>query len=400
MSNHFLAVETDLAIDGGLSAEGLNHLSGHYKSVLYICCDDICNKETPDFGVVGGYSVVAEHFPPPQSIHIPLNPADAAYQSNCETVIAVRQYSQFESALDRLQRPTAIVCKSARRAGAIYAAYKGVKEDKASAEVLAEAENKGLSFVGAPGLVAWLTTVVDNLKKKVEPIIFKQMIESESSTYTYLLADPTSKEAVLIDPVLETVERDLAVIKEMGLTLKYAINTHVHADHITGSGLLKQAIPACKSIIGATNLNMGALADIFVNENDKICFGDRYLHCFPTPGHTEGCFSFVLDDFSRVFTGDALLINGCGRTDFQGGSSEDLYQSVRNKIFSLPNNCTVLPAHDYKGLFSSTVSQEKTQNPRLTLKLEDFVVLMAGLQLPYPKKIDASMPANLKCGII
>jgi sulfur dioxygenase len=228
-------------------------------------------------------------------------------------------------------------------------------------------------------------------------IIFRQLYEKESSTYTYLLADPVSKEAVLIDPVLECVERDANLVRELGLNLLYAINTHCHADHITGTGALKLLLPEMKSMISAAS---GAAADVKLNDGDTITFGTRSLKCVSTPGHTEGCMSFILDDNSGVFTGDTLLYRGCGRTDFQGGSASDLYDNVRNKLFALPEECRVFPAHDYGGRMMSTISEEKQFNPRLKLTntKEQFVEIMVNLNLPLPKKLEASLPANLRDG--
>ena len=227
-------------------------------------------------------------------------------------------------------------------------------------------------------------------------LIFRQLFEKESSTYTYLLACTETKEAILIDPVIETAERDSKLISELGLILKYAINTHLHADHITGTGKLKSLIPGTQSAISRL---AGAKADVILEDSDKINFGARFVKGISTPGHTSGCFSYVLDDESMVFTGDTLLIRGCGRTDFQGGSSELLYESVHKKLFVLPESCQVFPAHDYKGQTSSTIFEEKTHNPRLTKDQTGFIDIMANLNLSYPKKIDVSLPANQVCGI-
>ena len=191
----------------------------------------------------------------------------------------------------------------------------GVKQGKSAEEVLAMATEKGFSYVGSAGYVAWSSAVVTQLRKPTIPLLFRQMYEAESSTYTYLLADEQTKEAILIDPVLETVERDLEIIKNLGLTLKYMLNTHCHADHITGTGKIKQILGStCQSVIAKAS---SALADIHLADGDKVMFGNRHVMGFSTPGHTAGCFTFVLDDFSLIFSGDALLIRSCGRTDFQ-----------------------------------------------------------------------------------
>jgi sulfur dioxygenase len=226
---------------------------------------------------------------------------------------------------------------------------------------------------------------------------FQQLFEPESSTFTYLLWDVDSKDAILVDPVDLTVERDLELVQKLGLKLKYGINTHAHADHITGTWLLKQKVPGLQSAISTASK---AVADVHLAPGDKVVFGERYLTCRATPGHTAGCMSYVADDESFVLTGDALLIEGCGRTDFQGGSADTLYDSVHQQIFTLPDACIIYPAHDYKGRTSSTVGKEKENNPRLGQgKTKDqYVEIMASLDLAYPKKIDVAVPANMRCG--
>lgn len=231
---------------------------------------------------------------------------------------------------------------------------------------------------------------------KDKDIVFRQLLEYKSFTYSYLVADPDTKEAILIDPVIETVPRDSKIVKDLGLNLKYAINTHVHADHITGTGFLKKQFPMCKSAISAASK---AGADIKLKEGDKLTFGKYELEVRSTPGHTNGCITYVWHEKEMAFTGDALLVRGCGRTDFQEGSSETLYNSVHNKIFSLPPNYTLYPAHDYTGQTSTTVEEEKMMNPRLTKSKEEFVKIMKELNLPYPKQIDKALPANLVCGL-
>lgn len=226
--------------------------------------------------------------------------------------------------------------------------------------------------------------------------LFRQMFDPTSCTYTYLLADTESKEAILIDPVLEQVDRDASVVRDLNLSLKFVMNTHMHADHITGTGLLKKKIDGCKSLISEAS---GAQADIHVNPGEKIEFGRHQLEVRPTPGHTSGCVTYVCHEQGIAFTGDAVLIRGCGRTDFQEGDPATLYDSVHKQIFSLPENFKLYPAHDYKGLMVTTVKEEKTLNPRLTKPLEQFVEIMNNLNLPYPKKIDMALPANRMCGI-
>ncbi|XP_069496955.1 persulfide dioxygenase ETHE1, mitochondrial [Ambystoma mexicanum] len=231
---------------------------------------------------------------------------------------------------------------------------------------------------------------------QLQGLLFRQLFEPVSSTYTYLLADQATKEAVLIDPVLETAKRDAKLVRELGLNLVYAANTHCHADHITGTGLLKRLLPGCTSVISKDS---GAAADILIQEGHTIKFGRFALETRSTPGHTDGCLTYVLQDHSMAFTGDALLIRGCGRTDFQQGCPRTLYNSVHSKILSLPEHCLLYPAHDYTGQSVSSVKEEKQLNPRLTKSVEEFVKIMDGLNLPKPSQIDIAVPANLKCGI-
>lgn len=227
-------------------------------------------------------------------------------------------------------------------------------------------------------------------------LIFFQLYEKESSTYTYLLGDVKTAEAVIIDPVYETRERDLKLINELGLKLKYVLETHVHADHITGSGELRNRTGAKIALNGAYS---ASCSDIALNDKSEITFGSHKITAISTPGHTKGCMTYHLDNM--LFTGDALLIRGCGRTDFQDGSPETLFHSVRDKIFSYPDETFIYPAHDYKGLNRTTVGLEKKLNPRLKLEnsKEDFVKIMSELKLDYPKKLQVAVPANMQCGL-
>lgn len=230
-----------------------------------------------------------------------------------------------------------------------------------------------------------------------EKMGLKQLFDDDSSTYTYLLWDTSAKDAILVDPVDIQIDRDLQEVAGLGLNLKYGVNTHAHADHITGTYLLKQRVPGLQSIIAKDS---GAKADILVEAGDQIKFGNHYISARATPGHTSGCLSYVADDESFVLTGDALLIQGCGRTDFQQGSSSTLYDSVHTQLFTLPESTIVYPAHDYKGRTSSSIGSEKETNPRLGQgkTKEEFIDIMANLNLAYPKKIDVAVPANMRCG--
>lgn len=225
--------------------------------------------------------------------------------------------------------------------------------------------------------------------------LFRQLFDNRTYTYTYILADTQTKEAVIIDPVLELVPRDAAVIEELGLKPLYGINTHVHADHVTGTWNLKKVFPDVKSVI---SLASQAKADLLVSNGDLIKFGKYSLECRNTPGHTDGCMTYVWHENKMAFTGDALLIRGCGRTDFQQGSSERLYESVHNKILSLPSETLLYPGHDYTGQTVTTVAEEKLYNKRVTRSKEEFAKIMNNLNLPYPREIDRALPANMVCG--
>ena len=228
-------------------------------------------------------------------------------------------------------------------------------------------------------------------------LIFRQLFDAASSTYTYLLGDADSGQAVLIDPVYENVRRDLALLRELGLRLAATLDTHVHADHVTAAWLLKQR---CGSQILLSEDSGAAHADRLLRHGDRVSFGARTLDVRATPGHTSGCLSYVLDDHSMAFTGDALLIRGCGRTDFQQGSPTLLYQSVRAQILSLPAACLLYPAHDYRGLTVTSVGEEQRFNLRLggDVDVADFTGYMSNLGLPHPKLMDIAVPANLRCG--
>ncbi|GAV78686.1 Lactamase_B domain-containing protein [Cephalotus follicularis] len=260
---------------------------------------------------------------------------------------------------------------------------------------------KGVHFtIPRNGSQMPITTTSSSTKK----LLFRQLFEKDSSTYTYLLADVShpQKPALLIDPVDKTVDRDLSLIKELGLKLIYAMNTHVHADHVTGTGLIKSKVSGVKSIISKAS---GSKADLLIEPGDKVSFGDLFLEVRATPGHTLGCVTYVTGDGPdqpqprMAFTGDTLLIRGCGRTDFQGGSSQQLYNSVHSQIFTLPKDTFIYPAHDYRGFTVSTVGEEMLYNPRLTKDEETFEGIMKNLNLSYPKMMDVAVPANMVCGL-
>ncbi len=229
-------------------------------------------------------------------------------------------------------------------------------------------------------------------------MLFRQLFDRESCTYTYLLADEATKEAVLIDPVREHVDRDLTLLTELGLTLRYTFETHVHADHVTGSGLLRQKLGS-QSVLSARG---GApCVDVAAEDGQQLRFGRHLVSCLATPGHTDGCMSFHVPDLGAVFTGDAMLIRGCGRTDFQQGDASTLYASIHGKIFSLPDSTKVYPGHDYNGRTVSTVGEERAHNPRLGggRSVEEFSKIMGELKLAPPAKIAEAVPANQRCGL-
>jgi sulfur dioxygenase len=228
-------------------------------------------------------------------------------------------------------------------------------------------------------------------------LIFRQLFDAPSSTYTYLLADGASREAVLIDPVFEQAHRDAALLHELALDLKWTLETHVHADHVTGAWLLKQRLGSAIALSAAGG---AAGADRLLQHGERLAFGKRWLEARATPGHTSGCMTFVLDDQSMAFTGDCLLIRGSGRTDFQRGDALQMFRSVREQIFSLPAACLLWPAHDYRGLTVTSVAEERAHNPRLggDVSAEDFAGYMNNLGLPHPKKMEVAVPANLQCG--
>jgi glyoxylase-like metal-dependent hydrolase (beta-lactamase superfamily II) len=228
-------------------------------------------------------------------------------------------------------------------------------------------------------------------------MIFRQLFEPETSSYTYLLGCAETRLALLIDPVLATAERDLAELADHGLTLSWTVETHIHADHVTGACRLRTET-GCR--IAATPGTEGA--DTIVAEGVAIEAGSVRLQPLPTPGHTDDhhCYFVEAQGTGRVFTGDTLLIDGCGRTDFQGGDAATLYRSVHDKIFSLPEDTLLYPGHDYQQRRVSSVAQERARNPRLGggKTVEEFVAIMAGLGLPHPKQIDVAVPANRLCG--
>jgi sulfur dioxygenase len=228
-------------------------------------------------------------------------------------------------------------------------------------------------------------------------VLIRQHYDPVSSTYSYLLIDAASRDGVLIDPVLEQHRRDAALIRELGVRLLFTLDTHCHADHVTGAWRMKQAFG---SRIGLAVAYGARNVDLPLSHGTVVSFGSEALEVRATPGHTAGCLSFLSADRRFVFTGDALLIRAVGRTDFQQGSAAQLFESVRTQLFSLPDDCVVYPGHDYEGRTSSTIGEERRYNPRLggEAKQEDFIGYMENLGLPHPRLIAVAVPANMTCG--
>lgn len=224
-------------------------------------------------------------------------------------------------------------------------------------------------------------------------MILRQLFDYETWTYTYLVADEETNEAVLIDPVLTQIERDIALVRELGLTLTYALDTHVHADHVTAAGHLRDRLGCQTGVAGVSEVKC---ADIDLQDNDKLSLGNLTIEVISTPGHTSGCMSFYINGY--VFTGDSLFIRGCGRTDFQQGDSTLLYESITERLYALPDDTVVCPGHDYNGRTMSTIGEEKAFNPRIGLGKEGFIQYMQDLNLPDPKLIMEAVPSNQSCG--
>ncbi|MEC7596412.1 MAG: MBL fold metallo-hydrolase [Pseudomonadota bacterium] len=230
-------------------------------------------------------------------------------------------------------------------------------------------------------------------------LIFKQLFERESCTYTYLIADSKTKEAAIIDAVDIMIERDTALLKELELDLKFIIETHIHADHITSACPLKKYYPEARIVMGMENVAAEACSDIMAGEGHILNIGKYEITAIETPGHTLGCMSYLVEN--KVLTGDALFIRSTGRCDFQGGSAESLYESIQ-KLYKLPDSTEVYPAHDYNGLSVSTIGEEKKFNSmvRASDDQKTFIDNVNKLDLSLPKKIKVAVPANQSCGLI
>ncbi|MGH8265115.1 MAG: MBL fold metallo-hydrolase [Steroidobacteraceae bacterium] len=232
-----------------------------------------------------------------------------------------------------------------------------------------------------------------------DKLVFRQLFDATSSTYTYVLGDAGSREALIIDTVFEQHFRDRALLEELELKLVAALDTHCHADHVTGAWLMQQAT-GCHIGVSARYGDSLQGADLRLEHGDRMTFGKRFLEARATPGHTDGCMTYVTDDRSMAFTGDCLLIRGAGRCDFQQGNASRLYHSITEQIFSLPDECLVYPGHDYSGRTLSSVGEERRHNPRIGGEADerDFVGFMENLNLPHPKQLAVALPANLRSG--
>jgi glyoxylase-like metal-dependent hydrolase (beta-lactamase superfamily II) len=226
-------------------------------------------------------------------------------------------------------------------------------------------------------------------------MLFRQLFDAITSTYTYLLADPQTKEAMLVDSVLEQVDRDRQLLSELGLTLKYCLETHIHADHITGTAQLREAT-GCAGIV--PEYAQAACANRFIKHGEVLQVGQVRVEAIATPGHTDSHMAYLVNS-THLLTGDALFIRGCGRTDFQSGDAGTLYDSVTQRLFTLPDTTLVYPGHDYRGHTVSTIGEEKQWNPRFVGRdRANFIQFMASLNLPNPQKIMEAVPANERCG--
>ena len=225
-------------------------------------------------------------------------------------------------------------------------------------------------------------------------MIFKQEFDTKSSTYTYIIASAKGREAVIIDPVIENVESYIKILSELDLKLVKVIDTHIHADHVTGASKL-QKVTNCTTLMGEHS--PAETVDIKVKDSEIINIDNLKIKSLYTPGHTSDSYSFILDNY--LFTGDTLLINGTGRTDFQNGSSKDAYNSLFNNLLKLPEETLVYPGHDYNGKFSSTIGNEKKFNPRLQVKsVDEYVDIMSNLNLAKPKLIESNVSRNIQLG--
>jgi len=386
-SVHVPEVPGDVGLCGDMSPSMVPLLAKKYKAWLYLG-GGTQRPATAEI-LTSGCMLETKDLPPPTAL------------PNAEQMDAVL------TSMDELPRPLMIQCSSGLMASATLLFWLAKRRGFSPETAIQFGNDVTLKFftncLSCGPLKDWLLKQLPAHDQQpaasMSGILFRQLFEPESSTFTYLLACERTKEAVLIDPVLEEKDRDLSIIRELGLKLKYCLNTHCHADHITSGGAIRKELPDMKTVIAKAS---GAKADILIDEGDKVAFGDFTIEVLATPGHTDGCLTFLLRGYTgpgMLFTGDTLLIRGCGRTDFQQGNAGTLYDNVHSKIFTLPGETLVYPAHDYKGRNVSSVAEEKKFNARLTKDRESFVKLMGELNLPYPKQLDKALPASLVCGV-
>jgi len=386
-------VPGDISLAGILSEEVVAELASRYRGWLYLN-----EPDHPNFFKAkiegAGCSTRVVPVPSPKS-------GGAATTLTADAVL---------KAMGELPRPLMLQCTSGNRSGAALLLWLAKQQGHNAQSAMQLARDMNLQFFTD---CSECSPIVDWVMGQLEPagtpaaapapqgagFVVKQLFDTQgSSTFTYFVGCSASREAVLIDPVLGMQERDLALADELGFTIKYVVNTHCHADHVTSGAAIKKLRPDVKTIIAEA---AGAKADIKVRDGHKIEFGKYALDCRSTPGHTDGCMTFVLegpDEPRAAFTGDALLIRGCGRTDFQAGNSELLYDSVHQRILSLPGDTKVYPGHDYQGRNLSTVDEERQFNPRLTKSKAEFAQIMANLNLPKPALIETALPWNLLDG--
>jgi len=392
------SIPGDVSLSGNLPSAVISAMlsTGRYKAWLFIDSTDSEFYFPEVFSEAAGVKMVASEWSKP----VPASDAQA------DAVV---------EAIETLPRPLMVQCKTGARASAALAYWLAKRRGysvESMKQLASDADLKCFTRCMVCGpMTEWLLERLSapgdgpSVSLSDSPLIFAQLFDPVSSTFTYLVGSRNTKTCLLLDPVLEQKDRDLALVDELGLVLRYVVNTHCHADHITSGGAIRKERPDVKTVISRAS---GAKADVLVDDGDRIVIeeGVVALEVMATPGHTDGCTSFLLKckplgskQEDMVFTGDTMLIRGCGRTDFQQGSSERLYQSVHSKLFTLDESTLVYPGHDYKGRTVSSIGEEKKYNPRLTKSEPEFTKLMSELNLPYPKKIDVALPANLQCGV-
>jgi len=386
----------DISLCGYLPPEVMENLAPRYKSWIFL------NKATdPNFYPEELALASVNHV---EVLPIPGPPLPMPTDEQVESAL---------NAMDRLPRPLMLQCSSGNRAGVLLLLWL-VKKHGYSVETAQKlARDCDLKFwtrcSNCGPMREWLLARLDRMPSgetpcdgeiltAVESFVFSQLFDPESCTFTYIVGCESTKEAILIDPVREQKDRDMTMLSELGLELRYVVNTHAHADHVTAGGRIRAEKPEVRTVISKAS---GARADVLAEAGDKVVFGNFHIEAIATPGHTKGCLSWLLQASGKgmVFTGDALLIGGCGRTDFQQGDAGELYDSVHSKLFTLPDDTLVYPGHDYHGHSVSTIAEEKRSNPRLTKSRDQFVKMMAELELPLPAKMDIAVRANMLCGI-